>query len=738
MNKMKRYSKLLIALVAVSLLSTSCLKDLNTVPIDPDQVTSAQVFDNPAAYKQVLAKLYAGLAVSGQTGPSGNPDISGIDEGFGQYLRGLWYHEELPTDEAVIGWNDQTIKDFHWQSWGTTDVFIAAFYYRIFYQISLVNEFLRETTDDKLNDRGVTGQLRTDIGHYRAEARWLRALSYWHALDHFGNVPFVTEADAVGAFFPPQISRADLFKYIESELLAIEPQLVDAGLNEYARADKAADWILLAKLYLNAEVYTNTDRNTDCITYCKKIINAGYSLDPDYQTLFLADNDKDRDEVIFPVAFDGAFTKTWGGTTFIIHAAVGGDMVPADYGIDGGWGGTRTTKALVQKFYPDVTKGLWHSPQPGRSVIDYPVLHVPGSYQGWDPANDSTVLASVNSDGTYEGYLYFADANTEFKFTPQPDWSYDWGDDGADGTLDVGGANIVAADPGYYKINVDTNAYTYTVVKTEWGVIGDATAGGWDSDQNMEFDPQTGLWSATLDLVAGDLKFRANDDWAINLGDTGADGILEPDGDNIAIPVNGTYNITIKLGVPDYTYSIKRTSFDHRAMFFTENQNLEINDIGSFNDGYAITKFKNIDRNGNPGSDLTFADTDFPMFRLADVYLMYAEAVLRGGQGGDQGTALEYVNRVRERAYGGSTDGDIAQSDLTLDFILNERARELYWEGHRRSDLIRFGKFTGGEYLWPWKGNLKDGRPTDQKYDLFPIPDADLNANPNLVQNPGY
>jgi len=307
---MKRILNITIAFAAFMLLTTSCLKDLDTVPIDPDQMISENVFEDPASYKQILAKLYAGLAVTGQTGPSGNADISGIDEGFGQYHRMLWYHQELTTDEAVISWNDQTIKDFHWQTWGTTDVFIAALYYRIFYQISAVNEYIRETADSKLDDRGVTGQLRTDIGYFRAEARWLRALSYWHALDHFANVPFVTEDDAVGAFFPQQKSRADLFKYVEDELKAIETLLVNAGANEYARADKGAAWMLLAKLYLNAEVSTGAERNTDCITYCNKIINAGYSLEPEYSYLFLADNDLARNEVIFPIAFDGAYTKT--------------------------------------------------------------------------------------------------------------------------------------------------------------------------------------------------------------------------------------------------------------------------------------------------------------------------------------------------------------------------------------------------------------------------------------------
>ncbi|MCD4789856.1 MAG: RagB/SusD family nutrient uptake outer membrane protein [Bacteroidales bacterium] len=527
---MKKSMYKTIAIAGFLLVFSSCLKDLDTVPIDPDQVTAATVYDDPASYKQVLAKLYAGLAVTGQEGPSGMGDISGIDEGFGQYLRGYWYHQELTTDEAVISWDDQTIKDLHWQTWGSSDVFIANFYYRIFYQISLCNEFIRETTDEKLDDRDVTGDLRTDIEFFRAEARFLRALSYWHALDLFGNVPFVTEDDEVGAFFPEQIQRPALYAYIEGELKAIEGLMIDARQNEYGRADKACVWMLLAKLYLNAEVYKGQAQYSECLTYCNKIINAGYSIQPSYQHLFLADN-AFLNEVIFPVNFDGMHTRTWGGTTFIIHAAVGGSMEPAEFGIGGGWAGTRTTSAFVNMF----------------------------------------------------------------------------------------------------------------------------------------------------DDISGNT--------------------------------------------------------DSRAMFYTDGQNLEIENISIFEDGYAITKWKNVTSAGAPGSDDVFSDTDFPMFRLADVYLMYAEAVLRGGSGGDQATALDYVNALRQRAYGDNS-GDVSQIDLQ--FILDERARELYWECQRRTDLVRYNKFTGGEYLWPWKGNVKEGTATNDKYNLFPIPAADITANPNLTQNPGY
>jgi len=272
-------------------------------------------------------------------------------------------------------------------------------------------------------------------------------------------------------------------------------------------------------------------------------------------------------------------------------------------------------------------------------------------------------------------------------------------------------------------------------VKTDWGIIGDATPGGWDSDQMMTYDPSSKLWTITLDLTAGSFKFRANNAWDINLGDTGADGILDYGGDNIPISQSGTYMISLKLGIPDYTYVVERTSYDHRAMFFTDGQSLEINNIEDFTNGWAVTKWKNIKRNGTSGSDLTYVDTDFPMFRLADVYLMYAEAVLRGATNGSLSDALNYVNEVRTRAYGGETSGNITASKLTLDFMLDERARELYWEGHRRTDLIRFGQFTDGSYVWPWKGKVPDGTKTSPHLNLFPIPSSDLGANPNLKQN---
>ncbi len=721
---MKKYLKIGLAALAMVVLTTSCLKDLDVEPLDKNLPVATNVFDSPEAYMQALAKLYASYAVSGQEGPSGKPDIEGIDEGFSNYLRQYWNAQQLSTDEAVIAWNDATIKDFHWQTWAPNDVFIAALYARIFYTISISNEYIRNAAG------------KEEYKQFLAEARFIRAHSYWHALDLFGNPSFVTEDDAPGAFFPRQIGRTELFNYIESELKAIEDDMGSPKFM-YGRADKAAAWMLMAKLYLNAEVYTGQNRYADAITYLEKVLDAGYTLAPAYTDNFMADNHTSP-EMIFSINYDGEYTRSFGGMVYLIHAAIGGTMPAADFGVGGGWGGLRTTKALVQKFYPDVVNSIYSTPRPRNYKNSYPVIYVPGNYMTpeWDPAN-SAQLASVNSDGNYEGYIW-VEAGKEFKFTDGPSWDVNYGDDGFDGTLEPNGANLVAAETGYYKLNVNLNDFTYTMVKTDWGVIGSATEGVWDYDQNMTYDPATGLWNAMLDLTAGEVKFRANDGWDINYGDSGLDGILDAGGDNIAIPEAGTYVFTMKLGTPDYTYSITRTAYDKRALFWTDGQTLEINDIGQFTEGYAITKFKNVNKDGSPARfpHPDFVCTDYPVFRLADAYLMYAEAVKRGG-GGSEGRALELVNQVRTRAYG-SVDGNISAGELTLDFILDERARELYWEGHRRTDLIRYDKFTTSAYLWPWKGKVPNGTATGSFRNLYPIPAAEMSANPNLQQNTGY
>ena len=508
--------------------ATAC-GDLTVEP--KSSITSGNIFSDPSSYRAFLAKLYGGLVLTGQSGPDNNPDIAGIDEGFSQYVRGYWQLQELPTDEAIIGWGDTGLPELNTQTWSASNPFVLAMYSRIYYQVALANQFLRETTDSKVASRGASAELKAQIAQYRMEARFLRALSYWHAIDLFGSVPLTDENSDV-ASLPRQATRTEVFTFVESELKAIRSSLPpkSTGTN-YARASQASVDAVLAKLYLNAKVYTGTDRSADARLAAESVINAGFTLDPRFLHLFSADNNTSP-ELIFSVPQDGLRTRTWGGLTFLVHAAVGGNMTPSNFGIDGGWWGLRLRPETVDR---------------------------------------------------YEG---------------------------------------------------------------------------------------------------------------------GAGG-------------------------PDL-----RTSF-----FVTSGQSKSIGSVGDFSQGYGAPKYRNVTIAGTAGSNLTFPDTDFPMFRLADIYLIYAEAVLRGG-GGSRATALGYVNQIRARAYGGVA-GNITDAQLTLDFILDERSRELLWEAQRRQDLIRFGRFSDVG-VWQWKGGLPAGKTTEKFHDLYPIPANELSANPTIRQNPGY
>ncbi|NPA35852.1 MAG: SusF/SusE family outer membrane protein [Chlorobi bacterium] len=196
----------------------------------------------------------------------------------------------------------------------------------------------------------------------------------------------------------------------------------------------------------------------------------------------------------------------------------------------------------------------------------YPKLYVPGNYQvasgygagDWDPSNDKSVIWSVNDNGKFEGYIYFGIDNAEWKLCENPDWSVNWGDDGADGTLDQNGANIQTATAGYYRINTDMTAdpKTYTIMRTDWGVIGSATPTGWDSDTKMTFDTENLYLTLTMDLVAGEIKFRANDDWALNYGMGDNPGELAEGGPNIPVDEDGNYTIILDLSQAVYTYTL--------------------------------------------------------------------------------------------------------------------------------------------------------------------------------------
>ncbi|GAA4246080.1 RagB/SusD family nutrient uptake outer membrane protein [Winogradskyella damuponensis] len=640
---MKNRMKQLIFIAAISFFMTSCHDDLDQNPIDPDSFTEQDVFANATEAKSALAKLYASLALTGQSGPAGQPDISGIDEGFSQYTRMLFNLNELTTDHAVVGWGDPGLPDLHGLYWSAGNDFTGAMYARLAQEVSFTNAFIQNAS--QLPDE----EAQTFI----AEARFLRAFAYYNLIDFYANVPLVTE---ITTDLPSQSSRTELFDFVESELLDIQDLLLDS--NEYGRVDKVAAWALLSKLYLNAEVWTGTPRYTDCVTYSENVLNSSYVINTTdangngsaYDELFLADNDTNgaQNEFIFTLNFDGIYSQTYGGSTFIVHGATGGSMDPTSLGINGGWGGYRTTKALVEKFE--------------TSEIDLPALN-------------------SSLGGTLSDWGLVGDLNN-------------WGDPNEDGNPDE------------------------------------------DADIEM-YEISTNQYALYIELADGFFKFRFNEDWGVNYGDNDADGILEAGGANIEVTA-GTYLVTFDLDNLTYELTEVIAEGDKRAMFYTDGQTLEIESIPQFTQGYAVTKFKNIDSNGNQGSDGSgdFVDTDLPIIRLAEIYLNYAEANLRGG-GGSIATAVDKINELRMRAYGGPS-GNISSGDLTLDFVLDERSRELYWEGQRRTDLIRYNYFTTNGYLWPFKGNQLNGTSVNSFRNIFPIPTNTIATNPNLIQNEGY
>ena len=249
------YSCLIALFVAGSSTLVSCLGDLDLKPIDKNLIQDSDFKSHHEYYTQFLAKVYAGLAVSGQEGPAGKPDIEGFDEGMAQYIRSYWNLQELPTDEALLGWNDAGVPELSTSKWSAANGFIYVMYSRIFFQIALCNSFLKATTPQALAQNNITGELAEQISKYRAEARFLRAFSYWHAIDMFGNVAFVTENEQIMEA-PKQKSRAEIFQFLLNELNAIEN---DLPVNpEYGRCSMdAKSQIILERicLYRNSDVF---------------------------------------------------------------------------------------------------------------------------------------------------------------------------------------------------------------------------------------------------------------------------------------------------------------------------------------------------------------------------------------------------------------------------------------------------------------------------------------------------
>ena len=341
---MKTYIKNIIpaAVLLMAVGFTSCTKDLDVTPIDPNLNTEIQ----PEA---LFNKCYANIAVAGNGGANGDCDVDGIDGGTSGYVRQMWNAQELTSDEAICGWGDEGIANFCYNTYDASHPMLRGYYYRLYTGISFCNQYLQE------------------FGGYNAamtaEIRFIRALNYFFLMDGWGNVPFVT---AISSDKPVQYSRQQVFEFVESELLEIEPQLNAAAAKKssdagYGRVDKAACWLLLARLYLNAEVYTGSAQWQKAADYAKKVMDSSYKLNTTgagkwsaYQMLFMGDNGETSAayEAVFPILQDGVRTTSWGTSLFLIASTHDTDMDDT-CGTTEYWGGNRARPNLVQKFFPN-------------------------------------------------------------------------------------------------------------------------------------------------------------------------------------------------------------------------------------------------------------------------------------------------------------------------------------------------------------------------------------------------
>ena len=350
--------KNILSAVAAATMFTACIGDLDTIPLNKTDVTSESAYGaNEEGYVQGLTKIYFQL-VSNNT-----QDLAVADGGASEFIRAFWSTQEVTADAAKCAWGDAWVNDLNNCTW-SGDVLndaVYAVYVRTLQGITYVNEYLRQTSSDNLALRGVSSDVAAKIDSYRAEARFLRAFFYWAALDSFGKVPFSTETSPFGGGYnPPQTDRTTVFNFVVSELeaLAADGSAMPAAQSNYPRADKGSVLGLLARVYLNAEVYTGKAMWAEAKATCERIYELGYALAPTHAELFRGDNGENPDakkEILFAAAYDAENTQSYGGTTYLTLSTLSGDDGAVNItGINGGWAGNRVPDAYVKKFFTDV------------------------------------------------------------------------------------------------------------------------------------------------------------------------------------------------------------------------------------------------------------------------------------------------------------------------------------------------------------------------------------------------
>ncbi len=343
--------KKIYSIISITLLlfATSCVNDLDVKPLDPHIDRADVVYADESNYIKGLMKIYSVFAMSGQDG-AGSSDIEGLDAGGAQLYRVLFDLQVGTTDECANAWPDPWVSEVNEMKWTPTgNDAVEAVYQRCMYIVVVANEYMKQTTDANMLSRGIKEEFWPTVHQYRQEARLLRAYAYYILMDAYGRPPFITEENYSTA--PSQLSRTELFNWIEGELKAVAGTLPEARTS-YGRVDKGVANAILSRMYLNAEVYTGVARYNDCIEASKAVIGAGYSLSENYSNLFKADNNvTSANEIIFPIVFDGVKTQTYGGMRYLIASSRGPQEVSLETdGLLDGWSGNRALPTLVRKF----------------------------------------------------------------------------------------------------------------------------------------------------------------------------------------------------------------------------------------------------------------------------------------------------------------------------------------------------------------------------------------------------
>ncbi len=419
---------------AAMVMTTSCVGDLDLDPNDPHYINGANLTVDD--FQGVLNKCYGGMAYSGQGGPNGNCDISGLDGGTSQYTRALFMMNEFTTDEAIWIHPDLGVIDLVTNTWGKDNANIFGTYSRLYSHIAVCNDFIRMAKDN--TDAAVRKMV--------LEARALRAMSYYWVIDIFGMGSYALDTDPMFSS-PEQKDRAFLYNWLDGELTDIETQFEEEFPGEpvnYGRVGLDGVQALHARLCLNARVYTDgaVDGYAKCAELCSKVIarhegNGGFQnsgLANDYLYLFCADNHEympgggntAENEILWGIPYDAAYTQAYGGTQFLIAAATANNsdgwyMSSSDYGINNPWKCMHASKQFSEKFSSDdIRWSKWCKESDGFSISNdkmgdfdkgYAVIKFTNVHKDWTPRAETWVDTDLPLIRLADVYLMYAECN---------------------------------------------------------------------------------------------------------------------------------------------------------------------------------------------------------------------------------------------------------------------------------------------------------------------------------------